>query len=90
MSKKTYLAALLIVMTLPVLAQADWASDMFKETSHNFGRVARGSDAQFSFVFTNKYKEDVVIESVQSTCRCTKPSFTKRVIRNRQFFDGSL
>ena len=81
MSKKTYLAALLIVMTLPVLAQADWASDMFKETSHNFGMVARGADTRFSFVFTNKYKEDVVIESVQSTCRCTQPSFTKRVIK---------
>ena len=81
MSKKTYLAALLIVMTLPVLAQADWASDMFKETSHNFGMVARGADTRFSFVFTNKYKEDVVIESVQSTCRCTIPSFTKQVIK---------
>ena len=81
MRTKTYLAALLIVMTLPVLALADWASDMFKDTSHNFGMVARGADTRFSFVFTNKYQEDVVIESVQSTCRCTQPSFQKRVIK---------
>lgn len=81
MSKKTYLATLLIVMALPALALADWASDMFKDTSHNFGMVARGADTRFSFVFTNKYQEDVVIESVQSTCRCTQPSFQKRVIK---------
>ncbi|MBR5161756.1 MAG: DUF1573 domain-containing protein [Thermoguttaceae bacterium] len=81
MRTKTYLAALLIVMALPVLALADWASDMFKDTSHNFGMVARGADTRFSFVFTNKYQEDVVIESVQSTCRCTQPSFQKRVIK---------
>ena len=81
MSKKTYLATLLIVMTLSALANADWASDMFKDTSHNFGMVARGADTRFSFVFTNKYQEDVVIESVQSTCRCTQPSFQKRVIK---------
>lgn len=81
MSKKTYLAALLIVLTLPVLVQADWASEMFEETSHIFGRVAPGADAQFSFVFTNKYNEDVVIESVRSTNRCTQQSFTKRVIK---------
>ncbi|MBQ3350102.1 MAG: DUF1573 domain-containing protein [Thermoguttaceae bacterium] len=81
MSKKTYLTTLLIAMTLSALANADWASDMFKDTSHNFGMVARGADTRFSFVFTNKYQEDVVIESVQSTCRCTQPSFQKRVIK---------
>ncbi len=81
MSKKTYIATLLIVSTLSALAHADWASDMFKDTSHNFGMVARGADTRFSFVFTNKYQEDVVIESVQSTCRCTQPSFQKRVIK---------
>lgn len=81
MSKNTYLATLFIVMSLSALAHADWASDMFKDTSHNFGIVARGADTRFSFVFTNKYQEDVVIESVQSTCRCTQPSFQKRVIK---------
>lgn len=81
MSKKTILAMLLIVMSTSALAYADWASDMFKDTSHNFGMVARGADTRFSFVFTNKYQEDVVIESVQSTCRCTQPSFQKRVIK---------
>lgn len=81
MRTQTYLASLAIVMLAPVLVMADWASDMFKDTSHNFGMVARGADTRFSFVFTNKYKEDVVIESVQSTCRCTQPSFQKRVIK---------
>lgn len=71
-------------MVLPVAAQADWASDMFKDTSHNFGMVARGADTRFSFVFTNKYEEDVVIESVRSTCRCTQPTFKPGVIKTWQ------
>lgn len=62
-------------------AYADWATEMFQDTSHNFGTVARGADTQFQFVFQNKFVEDVVIESVHSSCRCTTPTYDKKVIK---------
>ena len=53
-----------------------WARDMFDKLEHNFGVVARGSDARYRIKVTNKYKETVHISGVTTTCGCTaaKPS----------------
>ncbi len=48
--------------------------DMFETTSHQFGTVVRGAKTEYEFVFTNKYVEDVIVESVQSSCQCTTPT----------------
>jgi len=48
--------------------------DMFETTSHQFGTVVRGATTEYEFVFTNKYMEDVIVESVQSSCQCTTPT----------------
>ena len=48
--------------------------DMFETTSHQFGTVVRGAKTEYEFVFTNKYLEDVIVESVQSSCQCTTPT----------------
>ena len=74
-------SAFLPTVLLCSSAFADWATDMFQDTSHNFGTVARGADTQFQFVFQNKFVEDVVIESVHSSCRCTTPTYNKKVIK---------
>ena len=34
-------------------ASADWARDMFEVTKHDFGTIAAGAKAEFSFKFTN-------------------------------------
>lgn len=73
--------AFMLTAWLAFPAYADWATEMFQDTSHNFGTVARGADTQFQFVFQNKFVEDVVIESVRSSCRCTTPTYTKKVIK---------
>lgn len=57
-------------------AQA-WATKMFKETSHDFGAVARGAKTEFEFEITNIYEEDLHIASVRSSCGCTTPRITK-------------
>ena len=51
-----------------------WAADMFETKDHNFGTVARGAKADFEFVFTNLYLEDVRVVSVRSSCGCTTPT----------------
>ena len=57
-------------------AQA-WATKMFKETSHDFGAVARGAKTEFEFELTNIYEEDLHIVSVRSSCGCTSPKISK-------------
>jgi hypothetical protein len=57
-----------------------WAADMFSEREHDFGTVAKNSDATYEFQFKNLYQEEVVIRSIRSSCGCITPSYTKQRI----------
>ncbi len=48
-----------------------WARKMFETTAHDFGSVARGAKAEYEFIFSNIYVEDVHVASVRSSCGCT-------------------
>jgi len=73
MCRKTGCIFLLVVLIAwPALAE-QWASKMFEQTEHDFGYVARGAKAEFEFVLSNVYLEDVHIVGVTSSCGCTTP-----------------
>lgn len=59
------------------LAGKEWARKMFEETEHDFGTVARGAKASYDFVFQNRFKEDIHIASVRTSCSCTTPEILK-------------
>ncbi|TWT37508.1 hypothetical protein KOR34_24600 [Posidoniimonas corsicana] len=73
-----HLRVCLILLATLVLAPAchaqQWAKEMFDKVDHDFGAVARGSDTVYRFEVTNKYKEDIRLLSVRSSCGCTSPS----------------
>ncbi len=71
----------MMILGAPGDANTNWASEMFETTSHDFGVVMKGSKTEFDFVFTNKYNEDVQIESVTTSCQCTMPEFTRGPIK---------
>jgi len=50
---------------------------MFKETSHEFGDVARGAKTEYVFELQNLYKETIHISGVRTSCGCTTPKITK-------------
>ena len=75
---QTLVLSWMLMLSAITGAVSNYPVDMFETTSHNFGTVVRGSKTEFDFVFTNKYVEDVVIESVTSSCQCTTPSFGPR------------
>ena len=65
------------------LGQArDWVKEMFKESTHDFGVVARGAKVEYSFVVENNNEEDIRIESVSSSCGCSTPRVTKQVLKS--------
>ena len=71
------LARAILALTAGVLLGSSasgqkWADNMFETTSHDFGSVARGAKAEFEFVLSNIYLEDVHIASVRSSCGCTQ------------------
>lgn len=64
-----------------LVAAQEWATKMFKATSHDFGSVARGARAEFSFEFENLYEEPLHVASVRSSCGCTTPTVTRRDLK---------
>ena len=63
---------------------------MFETTRHDFGSVARGSKAEYEFVLTNIYAEDVHIADVRSSCGCTTPSIAKDKALLKPYEKGAI
>lgn len=74
----TTLCALLVSS---VATAQEWPKKMFETLDHDFGTVARGSDTVYKFEVTNKFVEDIHIESVRSSCGCTSPSIENNLIK---------
>lgn len=75
-------ALMLIVLAGATSARAqDWARQMFKESRHDFGTVARFAKTEFAFSFNNPYVEDVHVASVRSSCGCTSVRVEKPTLK---------
>ncbi len=84
MLRHTVFATLTFALVLAVLPSAEaqeWARKMLKETSHDFGVVARGAKIEHRFTLQNIYKEDVHIVGVRSSCGCTTPEITAHTLK---------
>lgn len=85
MIRRTYVVLSMLALAIsagPIDASAqEWATKMFKTRSHDFGKVARGSEAEFSFEFENLYEENLHVASVRSSCGCTTPTISKRDLK---------
>jgi len=58
-----------------------WAREMFDHTSHDFGTVARGAKVQHTFTVENIYEEDVHVARIKSSCGCTVPKLSQRLLK---------
>ena len=63
-------AVLVSVGLVSPLAGQPWAKKMFKTTTHDFGTVARNAKAEYAFVLSNIYLEDVHVASARPSCGC--------------------
>ncbi|MCS7305475.1 MAG: DUF1573 domain-containing protein [Thermoguttaceae bacterium] len=68
----------------PAGSAQEWARKMFQTLEHDFGVVVRGAKAEFAFVLTNPYVEDVHIVSVRSSCACTTARITKQWLKTHE------
>jgi hypothetical protein len=81
MIRKAALVILLGVLSAPFCCGQEWAQKMFKLADHDFGSVARGAKAEFSFVFENLYMEDVHVAGVRTSCGCTSPRVENALLK---------
>ena len=73
-----------VSLSAPSVSAQEWAEKMFSVTSHNFGTVAKGSKTEFRFVYRNLYEENVHVSSVRTSCGCTQPAITKKLIETHE------
>jgi len=78
--KSLFTLLFLLLAASPAVAQ-EWARKMFETTSHNFGAIARGAKAEYEFVLSNIYIEDVHIAGVRSSCGCSRASIKKPLVK---------
>jgi hypothetical protein len=75
-------AVLLALATGSAVGQGqEWARKMFDQTTHDFGVVARGAKVEHRFVVENVYEEDAHIKSVSSSCVCSTPQVSQKLLK---------
>ena len=83
--KKSILSLLVLVfagMTSTTIAQeiVQGAAIEFEEDIHDYGNVAHQGNGTYSFQFTNKGTEPLMISNAKGSCGCTVPSWPKTPI----------
>lgn len=58
------------------LSELKSAMFSFEATEHDFGNLAEGPKAGYSFKFVNVGSEPLVISQVQASCGCTQPTWS--------------
>ena len=76
---KKFLGILALVVGFAFQSNAQGAIK-FKAEKHDFGKIVEGTQAPYSFEFTNTGKTPVVISNVQPSCGCTTPEWTREPI----------
>lgn len=90
--KPTRIFRLLFALTIlaggaTVANAQNWAAQMFVHaktgkqiTKHDFGVVARGADVRHRFPIKNKYKQEIHISNVRTTCGCSAATPSKTTL----------
>jgi hypothetical protein len=53
----------------------------WKETTHDFGDIKKGTPVSHDFTFENTTKQTVLITNVKAACGCTATDYTKTPIK---------
>lgn len=81
MIRTAFLVTLVVGFACSTGSGQEWATKMFETREHDFGTVARGAKAEFEFVLSNIYLEDVHVASVRSSCGCTSVSIKNPLLK---------
>ena len=85
--KKFLMLCLFAAMTAGIVSAQDKAVQKavpangpkieFTEMVHNYGTIAKKSDGNCVFQFTNKGNEPLILSNVRASCGCTVPTWSK-------------
>ena len=79
--KNSPLFLIILFFAAPLLTAQEKAAISFETESIDFGEIAKNSDGNRTFVFTNTGEEALIIKNVQSSCGCTIPKRPESAIQ---------
>ena len=62
-------------------SKLNWAEKMFETLEHDFGVVTKGADARHKIAIQNRYGEAITLHAAKSTCGCTTPELSTRILQ---------
>ncbi|TNE81987.1 MAG: DUF1573 domain-containing protein [Bacteroidetes bacterium] len=78
--KKLLFTSALVLVGIFSIAQNKEAEIKFEKTSHDFGTITEGTQATVEFEFTNTGNAPLILNSVNASCGCTTPEWTREPI----------
>lgn len=84
MSCKVARAVIVVLVLSGSTSGQEWAEKMFSTSSHDFGVVAQGANAEYAFAFENLYVDDVHVASVRASCSCTTPEIRTPTLKTHE------
>lgn len=82
-NRKIFTTLLAICMTTAVFALS-LASFKWSQTTHNFGKIQKGTPVTASFEFTNTGSQPLLIRKATGSCGCTGVDYPKEAILPQQ------
>lgn len=95
MTRRLLLLLCIFFLAIPMLAEGRKGNIDFAATVYDFGTFPKTTVRRVIFVFVNKGKAPVVIQSTQTTCACTSAVHSTRVVSPGKkgyitvFYDGN-
>lgn len=81
MARKISWTVALALLLVSTASAQEWAEKMFAVRSHDFGTLARDAKAEFAFVLTNNYLEEIHIDSARASCGCTRVTIPNAALK---------
>ena len=53
----------------------------FEKTEHDYGKILQGEQVSYTFKFKNVGDAPLLITSIEKTCGCTSPEFTRTPVK---------
>lgn len=83
-NKKTFTTLLALGLTIAAVLAHSLATFRWTETTHNFGKIRKGTPVTASFEFTNTGSQPLIVSKATGSCGCTGVEYPKEAIQPQQ------
>lgn len=71
---------LIIFFHFDNICLGSWGESLFEIRRYNFGQVAIGTNAEYKFVMTNHFKQDIRVIGLNTSCNCAISNLSSELI----------